>query len=139
MILRLIKRFSFIHYRMAINYLPNSFRNHWWLLARSVFILNLAKWSFSSSIIPYLFVRFLLYISVNMINISTTLIMFLPSQKTKDYYLKHGNDFEVGNKEETSRFSIVLCWKIATTTSWFSSLEHINILSKRTTIWDTSI
>lgn len=43
--------------------------------------------------------------------------MFLPSQKTKDYYLKHGNDFEVGNKEETSRFSIVLCWKIATTTS----------------------
>ena len=64
--------------------------------------------------------------------------MFLPSQKTKDDYLKHGNDFEVGNKEETSRFSVVLCWKIATTTSSFSSLEHINILSKRTTIWDTA-
>lgn len=130
-ILRLIKRFSFIHYKIAFYHLPNGFSSHWWLLSRSVIILGLTKWRFSNSIIPYLFVRFLLYISVNIINIYNTYfpkyfydIFTLSENKKHPVIQSNGKDFEVGNKEETSRFSVVLCWKTATTTNWFSSLEH---------------
>lgn len=90
---------------------------------RSVIVSRLTKLWLSSSFIPYLsLVRFIFYISDT--GIRDVYNTYFPKyiyddsnffRKQETVIQNNGNNFRVGKKKKTSRFSVVLHWKTATT------------------------